>query len=164
MIDGSYGRIEYHSWTSPAHNFTDLFALFGHIAMSGTLLARGLLLTILAMVETATGGAETVSVQSVNARQVANANSFILAVEFMADGSMTPHWQYACQTISQLNLTGKRFAIFGATGNEHDDAKTVISLCNGLKKCGAHVVGEQQHVSSPSWNTDNWISSISPNL
>ena len=43
-------------------------------------------------------GAETVSVQSVNARQVANANSFILAVEFMADGSMTPHWQYACQT------------------------------------------------------------------
>ena len=36
-------------------------------------------------------GAETVSVQSVNARQVANANSFILAVEFMADGSMTPH-------------------------------------------------------------------------
>ena len=55
MIDGSYGRIEYHSWTSPAHNFTDLFALFGRIAMSGTLLARGLLLTILAMVETATG-------------------------------------------------------------------------------------------------------------
>ena len=109
-------------------------------------------------------GAETASVQSVNARLVANSNSFILAVEFMTDGSLTPHWQYACQTFSNVNLTGKRFAMFGATGNEHDDATTVRSVCLGLKECGARIVGEQQYVSSPNWNTDNWISSISPNL
>ena len=55
MIDGSYGRIEYHSWTSPSHDPADLFALLGRIAMSGTVLAGSLSLTILAMVETATG-------------------------------------------------------------------------------------------------------------
>ena len=35
-------------------------------------------------------GAETISVQSINNRQIENCQSFVLALEFMADGSMTP--------------------------------------------------------------------------
>ena len=55
MIDSRNGRIEYHSWTSPAHDFTDLFTLFGSITMCGAVLTSGLTFTILAMIETTTG-------------------------------------------------------------------------------------------------------------
>ena len=38
-------------------------------------------------------GAETVSVQSMNIRQIENSQSLVLAVEFQADGPLSPHWQ-----------------------------------------------------------------------
>ena len=40
-------------------------------------------------------GAETISVQSMNIRQIENCQSLVLAVEFQSDGQLSPHWQYA---------------------------------------------------------------------
>ena len=40
-------------------------------------------------------GAETVSVQSMNVRQIENSQSLVLAVEFQDGGNLSPHWQYA---------------------------------------------------------------------
>ena len=42
-------------------------------------------------------GAETVSVQSMNVRQIENSQSLVLAVEFQDGGNLSPHWQYAIQ-------------------------------------------------------------------
>ena len=55
MHYGFNWRVEYHSWPCPAHDFAYLFALLGRIAMGWAILAGGLLLAILAMVETAKG-------------------------------------------------------------------------------------------------------------
>ena len=55
MNEGILWGIPYHSWPCPAHHLADGLALFRSIAMSGTILASSLLLTILAMIEAATG-------------------------------------------------------------------------------------------------------------
>lgn len=44
-------------------------------------------------------GAETVSVQSMNVRQIENSQSLVLAVEFQDGGNLSPHWQYASQML-----------------------------------------------------------------
>ena len=108
-------------------------------------------------------GAESISVQSVNNRYVENSRSFVLAVEYQADGHLTPHWQYAFQTFCRTDLSGKNFALFVALGNiqNHDAVK---ELYEELKMRRAHIVGGQPNSASPSWNLDNWVCSISPNL
>ena len=109
-------------------------------------------------------GAETVSVQSMNNRQVENSQSFILAVEFQADGLLTSHWQYASQMLHNASLSGKNVAIFIALGNKHDNGIYANAFCSELKESGARVVGDQPYASSPEWNLDNWVCAISPNL
>ena len=44
-------------------------------------------------------GAETISVQSMNVRQIENSQSLVLAVEFQDGGNLPPHWQYASQML-----------------------------------------------------------------
>ena len=107
-------------------------------------------------------GAETISVQSINNRQIENCQSFVLALEFMADGSMTPHWQWACQTLRGASLSGKNFAVLVALGNKlnHDADK----ICHELRERHAHIVGEQLYAETPQCNLENWICSVSPNL
>ena len=61
-------------------------------------------------------GAETVSVQSMNIRQIENSQSLVLAVEFQADGPLSPHWQYACQMFRGASLSGKNVAVMVALG------------------------------------------------
>ena len=109
-------------------------------------------------------GAETVSVQSVNARQIENSRSFVLAVECQADGHLTPHWQYARQMFLDASLGGKNFAVFWAMGSKQDAPSEISALCRGLRERGAHIVGDQPYAGSSEWNTDNWICSVSPNL
>ena len=109
-------------------------------------------------------GAETVSVQSMNARHLVNSQSIVLAVEFQAGGHLTPHWQYACQTFRGTSLSGKTFAIFIALGNKEDDETATRTFCNEIRKSGAHIVGDQLYVGTPQWNLDNWVCTVSPNL
>ena len=109
-------------------------------------------------------GAETVSVQSMNSRQIENCQSFVLAVEFMANGQMAPHWQYAFLTFREVSLKGKNFAVIVALGNRHDNGCVVKEFCDGLKENGAHIVGDQLYVNTPNQSLDNWICAISPNL
>ncbi len=109
-------------------------------------------------------GAETVSVQSVNVRQVENSQSLVLAIELQADGQPTAHWQYACQTMHGVSLTGKNIALFVAMGNKVDHGRAVEAICSQLRRCGAHIVGDQLFVSSPEWNLDHWVCTVSPNL
>ena len=109
-------------------------------------------------------GAETVSVQSMNKRQIENSQSFVLAVEFQSAGQLTPHWLYAYVTLRGVSLRGKRVAVFVALGNKHDDNHVTLEFCDGLKENGAHIVGELLYVGTPEWNLDNWVCAISPNL
>ena len=109
-------------------------------------------------------GAETVSVQSMNLRQVENCQSFVLAVELQTNGQMTPHWQYAFLTFREVCLKGKSFAVIVALGNKHDNSRVVKEFCDGLKGNGAHIVGDLLYVNSPNQSLDNWICAISPNL
>ena len=109
-------------------------------------------------------GAETVSVQSMNTRHIGNSQSFVLAVEFQADGQLTPHWQYACQTFRSASLSGKNVAVFVALGNGQDHGAAAETFCNELRMGGAHIVGELSYVGSSQWNTDNWVCIVSPNL
>jgi hypothetical protein len=109
-------------------------------------------------------GAETVSVQSMNNRQVENSQSFVLAVEFQSDGLLTPHWQYASQLLRGTSLCGKNIAVFVALGNRQDNATNAHDFCSELKKSGAHLVGDQLYAGTPEWNLDNWVCAISPNL
>jgi flavodoxin len=109
-------------------------------------------------------GAETIGVQSMNSRHIENSQSFVLAIEFQADGQLTPHWMYAYLTLRGVNLKGKNIAVFVALGNKHDNNHVVVEFCDGLKENGAHIVGELSYVGSPEWNTDNWVCIMSPNL
>jgi flavodoxin len=93
-------------------------------------------------------GAETISVQSMNTRHIGNSQSFVLAVEFQADGQLTPHWQYARQTFYSASLSGKNFAVFVALGNRQDHSAAAEMFCGELKKNGAHIVGELSYVGS----------------
>ena len=109
-------------------------------------------------------GAETVSVQSMNERQMENSRSFVLAVEFQADGLLTSHWQYASQMFRSASLVGKNIAMFVAVGNRHDNGIYAKAFCSELKESGARLVGEQLYAGTPEWNLENWVCSISPNL
>ena len=108
-------------------------------------------------------GAESISVQSVNNRHVENGQSFVLAVEYQADGHLTPHWQYAFQTFCRTDLNGKNIAIFVALGNIQDHGAGK-ELCEELRKGRANIVGDLPNAGSPQWNLDDWVCSISPNL
>ena len=59
-------------------------------------------------------GAETVSVQSMNVRQIENSQSLVLAVEFQDGGNLSPHWQYASQMFRGASLSGKNLAVMVA--------------------------------------------------
>ena len=109
-------------------------------------------------------GAETVSVQSMNSRQIENCQSFVLAVEFMANGQMAPHWQYAFLTFREVCLKGKNFAVIVALGNKQDNGRVAKEFCDGLKENGAHIVGDQLFANTHEQSLDNWICAISPNL
>ena len=109
-------------------------------------------------------GAETVSVQSINNRQIENSQSFILAVEFQSAGQLTPHWLYAYLNFHAVNLKGKKIAVFVALGNKYDDDYVAKEFCDKLKENGAHIVGELQYAGTAEWNLDNWVCAISPNL
>ena len=109
-------------------------------------------------------GAEVISAQSMNVRQIEKCQSFVLAFEYQADGLLTPHWQYVCQMLCNESLYGKNFALFIALGDEVGNKVTTKKLCSLLREQGAHVVGEQPYVSSSGWNLGNWVSAISPSI
>ena len=109
-------------------------------------------------------GAETVSVQSMNSRQIENCQSLVLAVEFQADGFLSPHWQYTYLIFREADLGGKNIAVFVAHGNRHDNGVIVKEFCDSLRENGAHIVGDQLYVGTPTWNLNNWVCAISPNL
>ena len=109
-------------------------------------------------------GAETVSVQSMNVRQIENSQSLVLAVEFQDGGHLSPHWQYAIQMFRGANLSGKNLAVMVALGNRHDNGIYADAFCRELKENGAHIVGDYLYADSPKCNLNNWICAISPNL
>ena len=109
-------------------------------------------------------GAETVSVQSLNNRQIENSQSFVLAVEFQSAGQLTPHWLYAFLNLHDVSLKGKKIAVFVTLGNKHDDDHVAKELCEKLKENGAQIVGERLYVGTPEWNLNNWVCAVSPNL
>ena len=81
-------------------------------------------------------GAETVSVQSLNNRQVENCQSLVLAVEFQADGPLSPHWQYACQMLRGASLNGKNIAVMVAQGNSQDNGIYADAFFSELRQNG----------------------------
>ena len=109
-------------------------------------------------------GAETISVQSVNERQIENCQSFVLAVEFQDGGNLSPHWQYASQVFRGASLNGKNLAVLVTLGNKHDNGIYADAFCTELRQNGAHIVGDYLYTDSPTYNLNNWICSISPNL
>ena len=109
-------------------------------------------------------GAEAISVQSVNSRLVENSQSLVLAVEFQADGFLTPHWQYAYLLLSEVDLSGKNIAVVVAQGNKQNCGTLAKEVCDRLRGRGAHIIGDQLYSSIPGQNLGNWICSISPNL
>ena len=109
-------------------------------------------------------GAESVSVQSLNSRLIENSRSLVLATEFLADGLLTPHWQYACQLFRGVGLSGKSLAVLVTLGNKRDNGIYVDAFCNELRENGAHLVGDRLYADSPGCNLDDWVCSVSPNL
>ena len=109
-------------------------------------------------------GAETISVQSVNNRQIENCQSLVLAVEFQSDGFLTPHWQYVYLLLSEVNLGGKNIAVVVAQGNKRDSGTITKEFCDRLRGKGAHIIGDQLYTGISGRNLENWICAISPNL
>ena len=109
-------------------------------------------------------GAETVSVQSMNVRQIENSQSLVLAVEFQDGGNLSPHWQYASQMFRCASLRGKNLAVMVALGNRGDNGIYADAFCRELKENGAHIVGDCLYADAPTCNLNNWICTISPNL
>ena len=109
-------------------------------------------------------GAETVSVQSMNVRQIENSQSFVLAVEFQDGGNLSPHWQYASQMFRGASLNGKNLAVMVSHGNRSDNGIYADAFCRDLRENGAHIVGDYLYTDSPNCNLNNWICAISPNL
>ena len=109
-------------------------------------------------------GAETVSVQSMNVRQIENSQSFVLAVEFQDGGILSPHWQYASQMFRGASLNGKNLAVMVSHGNRSDNGIYADAFCRELRENGAHIVGDYLYTDSPNCNLNNWICAISPNL
>ena len=83
-------------------------------------------------------GAETISVQSVNNRQIENCQSLVLAVEFQSDGFLTPHWQYVYLLLSEADLSGKNIAVVVTQGAKRDCGTVTKELCERLRERGAH--------------------------
>ena len=108
--------------------------------------------------------AETISVQSVNNRQIENCQSLVLAVEFQSDGFLTPHWQYVYLLLSEVNLSGKNIAVVVAQGNKRDSGTITKEFCDRLRGKGAHIIGDQLYTGISGRNLENWICAISPNL
>ena len=109
-------------------------------------------------------GAETVSVQSMNARQIENSQSLILTVEFQTNGLLSQHWQYASQMFRGTNLSGKNIAVLVALGNKFDNGIYADAFYSELRQNGAHIVGDQIYAGTSGWSLDNWVCAISPNL
>ena len=109
-------------------------------------------------------GAETVSVQSMNVRQIENSQSFVLAVEFQDGGNLSPHWQYASQMFRGASLNGTNLAVMVSHGNRSDNGIYADAFCRELRENGAHIVGDYLYTDSPNCNLNNWICAISPNL
>ena len=109
-------------------------------------------------------GAETVSAQSVNIRQIDSCQSLILAIEFQADGQLSQHWQYVSQMLRSVSLSGKNIAVLVALGNSKDNGIYAETFFSELRQNGAHIVGDQLYAGTPGWNLDNWVCTISPNL
>ena len=109
-------------------------------------------------------GAETVSVQSMNVRQIENSQSFVLAVEFQDGGNLSPHWQYASQMFRGASLNGKNLAVMVSYGNRSDNGIYADAFCRELRENGAHIVGDYLYTDSPNCTLNNWICAISPNL
>ena len=120
-------------------------------------------------------GAETVSVQSVNIRQIENSQSLVLAVEFQDGGNLSPHWQYASQMLRGASLSGKNLAVMVAHGNRGDNGIYADAFRRELSENGAHIVGDCLYADAPTCNLnrstsgrsdalENWICAISPNL
>ena len=120
-------------------------------------------------------GAETVSVQSMNVRQIENCQSLVLAVEFQDGGHLSPHWQYASQMLRSASLNGKNLALMVALGNKHDTGIYADAFCRELRESGAHIVGDYLYADASACNLnrstsgrsnalENWICAISPNL
>lgn len=120
-------------------------------------------------------GAEIVSVQSMNVRQIENSQSFVLAVEFQDGGNLSPHWQYANQMFRSASLKGKNLAVMVAYGNRSVNGIYADAFCRELRENGAHIVGDYLYADSPNCNLnrstsgrsnalENWICAISPNL
>jgi len=109
-------------------------------------------------------GAETISVQSMNIRQIENCQSLVLAVEFQSDGQLSPHWQYASQMFRGTSLSGKNLAVLVAMGSKKDNGGYAEAFYSELRKNGAHIVGDQLYAGTSNGNLDNWVCSISPNL
>ena len=109
-------------------------------------------------------GAETVSVQSMNIRQIENSQSIVLAVEFQADGPLSPHWQYACQMFRGVSLCGKSVAVMVALGNSQDNGLYAEAFNSELRRNGAHIVGDRLYADTSRCDLNNWVCAISPNL
>ena len=109
-------------------------------------------------------GAETISVQSVNNRQIENCQSLVLAVEYQADGFLTPHWQYAYLLLSETDLSGKNIAIVVTQGAKRDCGHITKELCDRFREKGAHIIGDQLYARASGQNLENWICSVSPNV
>ena len=109
-------------------------------------------------------GAETVSIQSMNTRQIENSQSLVLAVEFQADGLLSPHWQYASQMFRGASLSGKNLAVMVALGNRRENGIYADAFCSELRQNGARIVGDQLYAGTPGGNLENWVCAISPNL
>jgi len=109
-------------------------------------------------------GAETVSVQSMNVRQIENCQSLVLTVEFQADGLLSQHWQYASQMFRGTSLSGKNIAVLVALGNKLDNGTNAEAFYSELRQNGAHIVGDQIYAGTSEWSLDNWVCAISPNL
>ena len=109
-------------------------------------------------------GAETISVQSVNNRQIENCQSLVLAVEFQSDGFLTPHWQYVYLLLGEVNLSGKNIAVVVTQGNKRDSGTITKEFCDRLRGKGAHIIGDQLYTGISGRNLENWICAISPNL
>ena len=60
-------------------------------------------------------GAETVSVQSMNVRQIENSQSFVLAVEFQDGGNLSPHWQYVHPDVPLCQSEGQEPRRYGGS-------------------------------------------------
>ena len=51
-----------------------------------------------------------------------------------------------------------------ALGNSQDNGIYTEAFLSELRQNGAHIVGDQSYTGSSSWDLNNWVCAISPNL